>query len=30
MTVHEPGVWDASQGLIEELMGAVVAVDFVC
>ncbi len=29
MTVPEPGVRAASQELIEELMGAVVAVDFV-
>ncbi len=29
MTVPEPGVRSASQELIEELMGAVVAVDFV-
>src|SRR6476620_4852672 len=29
MTTHEPGVRVASRELIEELMGAVVAVDFV-
>jgi hypothetical protein len=29
MTTPEPGVRDASRELIEELMGAVVAVDFV-